>query len=171
MPNHTMVEVRIESQSKEVIDRILAATVNAQGDIDFELLLPIPLNCWRGSVGTEHKKLPDNALDWCSKNWGTKWGPYGNPEAIQIGNILTLRFQTAWAPPRGWLLAIWNKFRVPFEYYFLDEYDGKTYIGIFQNEDEWSEKPHPEALERLSIYKYGEEAREEIKKERQSEAL
>lgn len=128
MPNHVINEVIIKV-AKEKQENVLSKILNADEEIDFEILLPIPLNCWQGGLGTLEKQVsPFNWYDWCIKNWGTKWNAYGQDmhyeNIVQEDNKLTLTFQTAWSPPYGWLIALFNSFEYNIEVVTLDEGDG-----------------------------------------------
>lgn len=131
MPDHVINEVIFRGVSTEKQKEIISKVCNEKREIDFEILLPIPLNVWRGGVGAVHQKtFPDNALDWCTKNWSTKWGAYGQSEKsiIQEGDALIFRFRTAWRAPYGWLLALFHTVKTDFESNHLSEGEekGKT---------------------------------------------
>ena len=163
MPNHVITEVVFRNVSKEQRESILAMVASTEQEIDFNTLLPIPLNVWRGSVGIRHEAAfgkENTALDWCRHNWGTKWNAYGLNEGgkyqsvDQSADTLTLTFQTAWSTPCGWLLALWHKSGCPLEYTWLDEgrehaFAGRftTYEGGMLNEP-WLEDEADEATTR-----------------------
>jgi len=137
MPNHVMNEVTFTGLSVTQKDAIVAA-VRGEQEIDFATLLPLPLNLWWGSVSSLHEKaFPGTALDWCSSNWSTKWNAYGLNQGGRYQSVeespdgLILRFQTAWSPPRGWLVALFNKFKVSFTYNWLDEGRERAVSGHF----------------------------------------
>lgn len=138
MPNHVINEVLFIGVDAATQGKILALACNDKGEIDFEVLLPIPLNYWHGSVGQSHKKnFPGNALDWCAENWSTKWGPYGDPTVSRTDDTLTLTFRTAWNTPRGWLTALFNKSKVPFSWMWLSEGGDKAQCETFSKGDSW----------------------------------
>ena len=94
--------------------------------IDFEVLLPLPLNSWQGNEGMDHKEaFPILGMKWSTENWGTKWNAYGIDEGYRSvretpeGVILT--FQTAWETPRGWTLALFNTLRCDMTVRWLSE--------------------------------------------------
>jgi hypothetical protein len=151
MPNH-VTEVVFRGVSLVHQEDILALVRGREADIDFETLLPIPLNVWQGSVGTRHSVFPDNALDWCRANWNTKWNAYGLDQGgkyrsiDQADDTLTLTFQTAWSTPYGWLLALWHRSGRPFEYTWLDEGRSNAFAGRFTAySDDFSSEPWTEA--------------------------
>ncbi len=132
MPNHVLNEVIFRGLTAEQQDAIVAAVSGPGGKIDFEALVPSPLNIWPGSVGTKHEKaFPDTHLDWARKNWGTKWNAYGARTVTREGPTLTLVFETAWAPPYGWLVAIFNAFKIDFEHNWLSEGRDRTVRGVW----------------------------------------
>jgi len=161
MPNHVAVEVIFRNVDDEAQKRILSVACNPQGEIDFSVLLPVPLNCWMGGVGTQHKIFPDNGLDWCTKNWGTKWGPYdlGPNSIIPTTDSLTFHFSTAWRPPYGWLVALYNKLSLPIEYNWLSEGEERGHSGRFdpsQKLDEWKEEPCDDEMQKhLHLQRWG----------------
>lgn len=161
MPNNVAVEVIFRNVDQVAQGRILAVACNAKGEIDFEVLLPIPLNCWRGGVSQRHEKtFPDNALNWCTKNWSTKWGAYQNPTVERDENSLTFRFTTAWRPPMGWIIALYNKLRLPLEYNWLSEGATRGHSGSFSgledDFDEWQESECDDEMQKhLHVLRWG----------------
>jgi hypothetical protein len=162
MPNHVAVEVIFRNVSKVVQKRILALACNKKGEVDFEVLLPIPLNCWMGGVSQRHRKtFPDNALDWCTKHWSTKWGAYQQKNPVErTKNSITLRFTTAWRPPMGWIVALYNKLRLPMEYNWLSEGETRGHSGSFSGKEddfnEWQESECDEEMQKhLHMLRWG----------------
>ncbi len=161
MPSHVVTEIVFRDVgSLQQVD-ILGKVSSQKRKIDFETLLPMPLNIWCGNVSAKHEaRFPGTAPDWCSKNWGTKWNAYGidqggGYESIErTDNSLTLRFQTAWSPPMGWLAALFNTFHLPFDYTYLDEGASRAVAGAFKIaadpffEDQWDETPADDATHR-----------------------
>ena len=165
MPDHVINEVVFDGVYEATQDRIIAAACNAKGEIDFEVLLPIPLNCWRGSVGSEHKKFPNNALDWCSENWrhevGSVWRSCCYPRQIFCDVPVSDRMETAlW-------LALCNVQRseTPLPLFVVYEGESNAYAGSFNPEtirrcfsDSWVEKVAPELNDHLGVMLWGEES-------------
>lgn len=162
MPNHVVNEVTFRNVTPEQQQSIVATVSSAASPVDFEVLLPIPLNQWLWSAGTRHEKtFPGTALEWCRNNWSTKWNAYGLDQEERYQSIaqgedsLTITFQTAWNAPMGWLCALFNKHNLPFEYGYLSEGNDKAFIGTFQPDDgktifgaQWDEKQADEAQTR-----------------------
>jgi len=86
MPNWTYNIIRA-SGSKESLDAFLAKTTKVNNSaerederlsFDFESIIPMPDNIFRGNIGKEEKEhckannIP-NWYDWSVENWGTKW--------------------------------------------------------------------------------------------------
>ena len=68
------------------------------GSIDFEKLIPMPEDVYRGPLGRdEMKQYPGekNWYDWSVNNWGTKWNAYGYDYLPQKDDALV--FNTAWS--------------------------------------------------------------------------
>ncbi len=134
MPNHVINEVIFSDLSRADALAVLAGVRNTQGRIDFAILLPVPLNAWMSSCSSMHEKtFRLTALDWQTQNWGTKWNAYGidDHSIVLTDDRLVLTFQTAWSPPYGWLLAIFNKFKVSFQHNWLDEGASRGICGTF----------------------------------------
>ena len=64
---------------------------------DFEKIIPMPPNIFRGNLSSKQRELSGglNWYDWCTANWGTKWGAYDFNRLD--GNSVS--FDTAWSPP------------------------------------------------------------------------
>lgn len=158
MPNHVINEIIFRDIPESQIDAILAKTVSGNGAVDFEVLLPLSLNFWPGNVSEKHKRFPGTHLDEAREVWGTKWNAYGQKDGAvtREPRTLILRFQTAWSPPFGWLMAIFNTFKLRFEHNWLDEGAGRGWSGVFDyarlNEwgagGGWIEEPADEQMQR-----------------------
>lgn len=137
MPNHVINEI-IFRGDEDFRRKVRSLAINGSGEIDFTLLLPIPLYCWMGGVGSLHeKRFPDNALNWCSKHWGTKWGAYGQKPIEEVEDALILRFDTAWDAPFGWLAAMFNTINTGFEINWFSEGESRGHSGKFSTQDKW----------------------------------
>jgi hypothetical protein len=107
----------------DILNKVLS-----KGFVDFNVLVPAPLNIWQGGLGAKEKTAfkEKNWYDWNMANWGTKWNAYGEEErgvknVIHTEDTLTLIFQTAWSPPRMWICALFNATELPFEHNWLSE--------------------------------------------------
>jgi len=127
MPNHIINEVILHADPAK-IEPICVKTINKNNNIDFGILVPLPVNHWPGSVGLTHKEaFPGIHLDDATKMWGTKWNAYGQDETgyykyvIEPSGKIIFTFQTAWSPPRGWIVAIFNTFQIDITHHWLDE--------------------------------------------------
>jgi len=170
MPNHVTNEIIFRGVNAEKQEELLAVLCNAKGHVDFEILVPLPLNMWWGSVGTEHEKaFGRTALDWARENWGTKWNAYSCQPIERTEDTLTLRFDTAWAPPYPWLAAVFNRFQIGFEHNSLVEGAIKARHGVFKWDamndiigEAWQEDDADDALQkRLHLLKWGVESFED----------
>lgn len=103
MPNHIQNRVTFDC-SEEKLNEILTAIQKDSGEngnfgpgtVDFNKIIPMPDNIFKGLLGTEEKKIygKNNWYDWSIENWGTKWNAYS---FSRDGN--TIGFQTAWSAP------------------------------------------------------------------------
>lgn len=156
MPNHVINEIIFRNVDVAKQNEMLVMIRNGLGEVDFEILVPIPINVWRGSVGEKHEKaFRQNALDWARLNWGTKWNAYEQKPIERTDDTLILRFKTAWGPPYGWLCAIFNFFKLPFEHNWLSEGHDRGVCGKFNwsrmddlGGEPWNEEPADEAMHR-----------------------
>jgi hypothetical protein len=121
MPNWMSNEVIFQNVDTAQQDAILAKCCKADGEIDFNILLPIPIHYWQGDCGEkEERAFPGNWHDWCVANWGTKWNPDERVSITRTHNTMTFEFLTAWSPPMGWLCAVFNTFKVSFIHNYYD---------------------------------------------------
>ena len=170
MPNHVINEIVFTNITADQRGDILANILDDKDHIDFGILLPIPLNCWMGSVSSLHEQAFENtALDWCRQNWGTKWGAYSQEPIEDAADSLRLVFQTAWRPPYGWLCALFNRFMLPFDHNWLDEGAIVGRVGRFEPKllddfsgNAWSERvATPKEHKRLHVLLRGVESFED----------
>ena len=155
MPNHVINELIFREVDEEVQARILAATCNAQGKVDFEVLVPLPLNMWWGNVSSEHTRaFRRTALDWCTEQWGTKWNAYQHKPVERTADTLKLRFETAGGPPYPWLAAVFNSLQLSFDHNWLEEGRERGVAGRFDFSQmegfgrPWREEPATDELHR-----------------------
>lgn len=153
MPNHVINEIIFDRPASEH-GAILAAACNNGGKVDFEVLIPIPAQIWRGNAGSKDIAAfgeQNCGIYWARANWGTKWNAY-SVMPVEAGHAaLTLRFQTAWSPPYPWLVALFNTCG-GFRHNWLDEGQSNSFTGKFQASGErgesWEELEADEALHR-----------------------
>lgn len=155
MPNHVINEIIFRNVDAEKQMAILAACCGDDGKVDFNILVPKPLNIWQFSVGTKHEAaFQQTGLDWARLNWGTKWNAYDHRPIQQTDDTLTIAFETAWRPPYGWLVAVFNKFQIAFDHNWMNEGDNCAVCGKFvwvtddMRADPWIERPADEAEQR-----------------------
>jgi hypothetical protein len=138
VPNHVINELVFRGVDAGQQQAIVSAACDSQGKVDFGILVPMPLNIWMGSVGSEHERAFQNTgLDWARVNWGTKWNAYSHKPTEVEDEMLTLRFETAWAPPYPWLAAMLNKLSLSFQHNWLDEGAARGRTGTFKLDERW----------------------------------
>ena len=127
MPNHITNRIKLIGEPQEV-SRVLEAVRNDKygiGTIDFEKIIPMPEDIYRGNVGAaEMKKYGEKTwADWAPAHWGTKWNSYGYDESVDYSeNKDSLRFLTAWAAPHPVIAKLAEMFpTVTFEHEWADE--------------------------------------------------
>jgi hypothetical protein len=176
MPNHVLSEIIFRHVNASERRTILTMVRDGKGEINFNILVPMPLNIWMGSVGQNHeKKFKRTALDWCRENWGTKWNAYGFDQGytsiVETDDSLTLTFQTAWSPPYPWIAALFNFTKLSFEHNYVDEGGSTVYTGKFDysalDGDDWRKEAWAESQsdveteKRMKRLMWGEEAETE----------
>jgi len=138
VPNHVINEMVFRNVSCEQQDAIIAAACDAEGNVDFSILVPAPLNMWMGNTGRDHDEaFGRTGLDWNRTNWGTKWNAYSHKPIERTADAMTLRFKTAWRPPYPWLAAMLNKLSLPFDHNWLDEDASCGRAGSFTISPTW----------------------------------
>jgi hypothetical protein len=167
MPNHVVNELVFRDVNPGTQGRIQMALCGATDKVDFEVLVPAPLNMWWGSVGIRHEqKFKRNHLDWARENWGTKWNAYQHRAIVRTDDSITFCFDTAWSPPYPWLAAVFNSLKLSFEHNWMTEGDNIGMCGYFNAAeaekdwgDPWVENP-AEAGEqkRLHVLRWGVES-------------
>lgn len=164
MPNHVTNEIIFRGVDRAAQEKIVAIICNADRKVDFEVLVPLPLNMWWGSVGTKHEKaFKRTALDWALENWGTKWGAYQQRATLCDDSSITFCFDTAWSPPYPWLAAVFNSSKLSFEHNYFNEGEDWSVSGVFDysKRDDlfgapWNEtRATHEVHKRLHVLKYG----------------
>lgn len=178
MPNHIINEIIFDHPASEHA-AILAKVCNAKSEVDFNFLVPMPAHVWRGNVGSKHTAAfgeQNIGLDWARLNWGTKWNAYSHAPIEADESRLILRFQTAWAPPYPWLVALFNTCG-GFRHNWLDEGRERGVAGKFGADDkggifaeEWHEEPADDQLHRhLHTLLWGVEEFEDEEEEEAAE--
>ena len=170
MPNHVINELIFRDVDKIAQALILNRLCDAEGKVDFQILVPVPLNIWWGNAGQRHEQaFKRTRLDWASENWGTKWNAYDQAPIEATADTLTLRFQTAWSPPYPWLAAVFNGLKCSFEHNWMSEGDDAGRCGVFDVAqagellgDPWQQREADEAMQRhLHLLLWGVEAFED----------
>ena len=82
MPNHIYNVVTFDCPHERAVEILHAVEMEGceLGSIDFEKLIPMPEDVYRGPLGQKEMELypgDKNWYDWSIDNWGTKWNAYG----------------------------------------------------------------------------------------------
>ncbi|WP_091739870.1 hypothetical protein [Phenylobacterium immobile] len=167
MPNHVVNELIFRDVAEDDQERILRAACGEGDKVDFNALVPAPLNMWWGSVSDRHEKAFGRThLAWARDHWGTKWNAYSHRPVERTEDSLTLRFETAWRPPYPWLAAMFNALRLSFDHNWLSEGDGIGVHGRFDatqvedlGSDPWRETSAEGDLQKhLHVLQWGVES-------------
>ena len=132
----------------ENVEEFVQENSSEDNDLDFNKSVPMPQEV-KNNVSEFYSFQqildPNNPINWCSKNWGTKW----SPRDVKISNCIisssnfhitsvTYTFETANSPPFQWLMKTSQKYpKISFGMYYEDEdgdfkgnimfYEGKAY--------------------------------------------
>lgn len=104
MPNHIYNVVTFDCPHERISEILHAVEMEGGGlgSIDFEKLIPMPEDVYRGPLGQKEMELypgDKNWYDWSIDNWGTKWNAYGYDYLPHKEDAIV--FNTAWsAVPR-----------------------------------------------------------------------
>ena len=126
MPNHVTNIVTYEGdrmQIAEMLEAIKDDTLGI-GTVDFEKIIPMPDDIYRGNLGKKEKELygDKNWYDWRKANWGTKWNCYGYDAGYDYSQTDSLWFQTAWSAPHPILQKLSEMFpEIEFKHRWADE--------------------------------------------------
>lgn len=126
MPNHVTNRIKITGDPdtvKHILNKIKSDEFRV-GTVDFEKIIPMPENIFRGNLGLRERKLygKNNWYDWSVANWGTKWNAYGFYPNINYSKEKEIRFLTAWSAPHPVIEKLAEMFpSVKFEHKWADE--------------------------------------------------
>lgn len=119
MPNHVRNELYFNCEDRSIIDNLMNQIKGDETEIDFEKIIPMPSDIYRGNLGLEEEKLYKgrNWYDWSIKNWGTKWNAYETEKEYN-----SVSFLTAWSAPIRVIEKLSSMFpSVTITHYFADE--------------------------------------------------
>lgn len=134
MPNYIRNQIIFRDVDAEMQNIILSKICDQDENVDFEILVPSPLNIWKGNASAKHDiAFKKTWYDWNKENWGTKWNAssYNKTPPKRIDNSLIIFFDTAWSPPFPWLAAVFNALKLSFEHNYRDEFEISGIKGFF----------------------------------------
>ena len=111
MPNHITNNITISGEKRKM-ELLKAILFQKDGKtINLEAILPPPENMFRGNIGQKEeadckKKGIPTWYEWQTRNWGTKWNAYEGSYEVNSPTVISLQFDTAWAPPLGVFSAL-----------------------------------------------------------------
>lgn len=115
MPNHvtTILTVSGDGAQKLAMFEAIKNDEIGLGSLDFNKVIPMPENIFRGNLGQEERAKYGSAnwYDWSIANWGTKWNSYGYSDGTPKGfDGSTIEFQTAWSCATPVIAALAEKY-------------------------------------------------------------
>lgn len=131
MANHIRNRISLPSDEAargRLLD-LMAGPEGTWGDVDFNGLIPMPENVYRGPLGSEEmERYPGemNWYDWSIAHWGTKWNAW---DSGIYGDYL--EFTTAWNGVSEIVARLSEQLPgVPLSYYWADEDIGFNVGGL-----------------------------------------
>lgn len=157
MPNHITTRIKITGDP-EAVKRVLNKIKNDEfgmGTIDFEKIIPMPKNIFKGNLGVRERELygNNNWYDWSVANWGTKWNAYGFDPNTDYSKEKELKFLTAWSAPHPVIAKLSEMFpSVKLEHEWADEDIGMNCGRHVYYDGERIEEYYPESeMDRLEF--------------------
>ncbi|MBR3124882.1 MAG: hypothetical protein IKF42_05575 [Mogibacterium sp.] len=125
MPNHIYNVITFDcghERAQQILEDLKCDGCDL-GSIDFNKLIPMPDNVYKGPLGFKEREMYPGDLnwyDWSIENWGTKWNAYGFDELPHKEDAIV--FNTAWsAVPKVVELMSERYPEVSMEYSWADE--------------------------------------------------
>ncbi len=142
MANHITNRIVIHADDIKV-RKILETIKNDKiglGSIDFDKIIPMPDNIFRGDLGQEEMEQygENNWYDWSVEHRGTKWNAYGYESFVPYEGGNTIEFLTAWSRPEPVVIKLSQMFPdAQFQHAWADEDIGSN-VGeiLYQNGEE-----------------------------------
>ena len=137
MPNWTANNVLFVGE-RDRLETLKDMLKSKDNDFDFNNIVPMPKNIYRGSLGTveEEKYGKNNGYDGSIANWGTKWHAIRTCVELNDGSLY-YTFDTAWDCPREIVNAlmrmrktILKDIKISWECIHEDGYEEETIIDI-----------------------------------------
>lgn len=143
MPNHVTNMLTLKGSKDEILGCLAAimrdpeqgeekSNYEGMGTIDFEKIIPMPKDVYRGSLGPEERKTygNNNWYDWSVAHWGTKWNAYNTYghailpiDDICEGDAYVMEFDTAWSAPHPVIIKLSEMYpEIEFEHLYFDEF-------------------------------------------------
>jgi len=147
MPNWTANNVLFVGKRKQ-LETLKDMLKSNDNDFDFNNIVPMPKNIFRGALGLEEEKKygKNNWYHWSIDNWGTKWNAVDTRVELKDGSLY-YTFDTAWDCPREIVNAlmrmkntILKDIKISWECIHEDGYEEETIIDI--EEDYVIEETH-----------------------------
>lgn len=129
MPNH-VTNILTFSGNEETLKKMISeiAFSEKKYTFDFNSVVPIPENVYKGDFSLEEKELFGklNWYDWCTENWRTKWNSYDYEDEAEREKRWEekkeLKFLTAWSAPHPTIVALSNKYpNIQIDHKWADE--------------------------------------------------
>ena len=137
MPNWTANNVLFVGE-RDRLETLKDMLKSKDNDFDFNNIVPMPKNIYRGSLGTveDEKYGKNNWYHWRIDNWGTKWNAVDTRVELNDGSLY-YTFDTAWDCPREIVNAlmrmrktILKDIKISWECIHEDGYEEETIIDI-----------------------------------------
>jgi hypothetical protein len=118
MADYVVNKIIFDKKYKEII--LESCFIN--GNFNFNTLIPQPLQMYRGDLSQfDSEEFKCNWYTWNIQNWETKTNAC-DTRIEEVEESIIIQFDTAWSPPKPIIVAFGNKFKIPFEYMWADEF-------------------------------------------------
>jgi hypothetical protein len=102
MANYVTNRLTLDAEPERIQEILTAIAYEDKGigTIDFEKIIPMPGDVYRGALGLKEKELygKNTWYDWRIEHWGTKWNSR-NCECYPYEGGTEIIFDTAWSCP------------------------------------------------------------------------
>jgi hypothetical protein len=135
MPNWVTNEITFNFDMSHDKDRFMKLVTSDDNPFDFDKIVPMPDNIFRGNLGTDEREKYGslNWYDWSCENWGTKWNSRNAKVDWEGEDDAGFIFDTAWSAPTPIANTLKSMFRgIKFRWFYRDE--GDMFCGYLDDD-------------------------------------
>ena len=135
MPNWVTNEITFNFDMSHDKDRFMKLVTSDDNLFDFDKIVPMPDNIFRGNLGTDEREKYGslNWYDWSCENWGTKWNSRNATVDWEDEDGVGFIFDTAWSAPTPIANTLKAMFKgIKFRWFYRDE--GDMFCGYLDDD-------------------------------------